>query len=52
MKLSKEEIEDLIDFKSDWLLGHGCSRSEMLMSLMDKFRKELEKCLKNTHSNS
>lgn len=47
MKFTKEEIEyiyyDLIDFKSEWLLDHGYSRSEMLLSLMNKFRKELEK---------
>jgi hypothetical protein len=46
MKLSREEIEyiyyDLICFKSEWLLDNEYSRSEMLISLMDKFEKELE----------
>lgn len=46
MNLSKEEIEyiyyDLILFKSEWILDNEYSRSEMLISLMDKFEKELE----------
>ena len=46
IELSKEELEyiyyDLIWFKSEWLLDHGYSRSEMLMNLMNKFREELE----------
>lgn len=43
MNLSKEEIEDLILFKSEWILDNEYSRSEMLISLMDKFEKELLK---------